>query len=178
MLIRLEYQHLVGQLDSVKAILTSAGTAGGITAEASRKLIDTLSRTGRPVAEIKAEIDKGIDSFAAYSKNILTSADNALRLQNGILQLSASTGNFGDVISAAGTDLSKMNNLLAVQSNVMSTAMKDTGLAGDQVENYWSQLATIPGVLKEVNTSLAGSSNSMNVLSASIQLATGSRQTI
>lgn len=162
------------QLTDIKAILTGAGTAGGIAKDVTDKLVAALAGANRPVAEIKAAIAGGADVFFAYAKNVLTSADNSLRLQTAMIQLSASTGNLGTLMRDAGEDLSGMNDLLAKQSEMLSKAGADTKLGAAQLQQYWAQLGTVPGVLEEMTVNLTKGDEAVNILSASVQLATGS----
>jgi hypothetical protein len=67
-----------------------------------------------------------------------------------------------------------MNKLLAQQTTFLKDANKDTNLGTQTLTGYWSTLGQIPNILNEMNVSLPGSSKSLNILSASIQMATGS----
>lgn len=163
------------QLKGLLDILKSPGSfSGAVVEEATSALSRALSGIGVDKNKLTSEMAKGATSFAIFASNVLKSADNGLRLQNALLQLTSSTGDFGELIQDAGQDLSNMNQLLARQSMLISDANKDTNLGTDVLEDYWAELAKIPNILKEINVELPGSSKSINVLSAAIQMSIGS----
>jgi hypothetical protein len=142
--------------------------------EAKGAIVRLLEASGASGDSLKKAISEGPGALIGLAKNILETADNGLRMQNVFLKLSGVTGNFGDVIASAGQDLSNMNKLLAQQTTFIKDANKDTNLGTQALTEYWSILGKIPNILNEMNVSLPGSSKSLNILSASIQMATGS----
>jgi len=126
---------------------------------------------GRMVPE--AVIRQGISAVKNFVLNMAQSADNALRVQNAYIQLSAKTGNLSEVFAAAGPNLENLNALLEKQTALVANAVKTTGLAPEVVQNYYAQLGTIPKAL-EANVKSSGSaSESISMLTATIKLATG-----
>lgn len=161
------------QLKGVLDILKSPGSfSGAEVGEASNVVSKALSGIVDK-SKITSELSKGTASFAAFAANILKTADNGLRMQHALLQLSSATGGFSDLMDEAGQDLTNMNQLLARQTLLISDASKDTHLGTKVLGEYWSQLGQIPNVLKEINVELPGSSRSINILSAAIQMSTG-----
>lgn len=161
------------QLKGVLDILKSPGSfSGAVVEEASNAVSKALSGIVDK-SKIASELSKGTASFATFAANILKTADNGLRMQHALLQLSSATGGFSDLMDEAGQDLTNMNQLLARQTLLISDANKDTHLGTKVLEEYWSQLGQIPNVLKEINVELPGSSRSINILSAAIQMSTG-----
>ena len=163
------------QLKGLLDILKSPGSFSGVVVqEATSALSRALSGIVADKDKLSNAMAKGPEAFAIFAGNILKSADNGLRLQNALLQLTASTGNFGDLMQEAGQDLSNMNQLLARQSLLLSNANKDTNLGEEVLTGYWEELAKIPNILQEINIELPGTSKSINVLSAAIQMSIGS----
>ncbi len=119
-------------------------------------------------------IGQGIDAVEAFVSNLAKSADNALRVSNAYIQLSARTGNLSEVFSAAGPNLENLNALLEKQTALTSNATKATGLAPDVIQNYYSQLGTIPKALEETVKSGGSATETISALTASIKLSAGS----
>ncbi len=162
------------QLKDTVDILSQSGTTGSIAASALNKISNMLMSMGRPASEVNSKLKEGISAFKMYAMNVIESADNGLRLQNALIQLSAQTGNLGDVFKLAGTNLNDMNDLLAKQSNTLKMAGDDTKLSAGQLQQYYSVLGTIPGVLGEMSTQLTESDKKTNILSSTVLLAMGS----
>jgi hypothetical protein len=102
--------------------------------------------------------------------SMLTSADNVARLRTGFVGLAASTGELGKVYDAAGPHLNNINAILQQQSSIMLRTAEATNVPIDMVEQYYSQLGTIPGALSATVT--AGGVTT-NLLTASIKMAAG-----
>lgn len=163
------------QLGGIIGILQNPGSFSKTAIdEAKGAIVRLLEASGASGNSIKKAISEGPGALVELAKNILETADNGLRMQNAFLQLSSSTGNFSNIMTSAGQDLSNMNKLLAQQSTFIKDANKDTNLGTQTLTEYWSILGKIPNILNEMNVSLPGSSKSLNILSASIQMATGS----
>jgi stringent starvation protein B len=121
-----------------------------------------------------AVIKQGLPAVKTFVLNLAESADNALRLQSGFIQLAAKTGNLGQVYGAAGPHLSKMNLLLAQQQVAITDTIKATGLAPAAVEQYYAALGTVPKAMESVVAGSQSGNRSISMLTATIQLSTGS----
>lgn len=93
----------------------------------------------------------GVGAVADFAKNamgnIVAAADNSIKLQTALIQLSAKTGDLGPVLNAAGDDLENMNAILASQENIIAQNIKTTGLSREQIESYYLSLGKVPGAL-------------------------------
>jgi hypothetical protein len=125
----------------------------------------------------KQEQDKAGSSLSAWKTlilgtlgNLTTGADNVARLRTGFVSLAASTGELGKVYGAAGPHLNNINAILQQQSSIMLRTAEATNVPIDMVEQYYSQLGTIPGALSATVT--AGGVTT-NLLTASIKMAAG-----
>lgn len=118
-------------------------------------------------------IAKGAGAVKTFVEQLAKSADNALRVQNAYIQLSAKTGNLSQVFAAAGPNLEKLNALLEKQTAMIGEAVTATGAAPEVVQNYYSQLGTIPKALEETVKTGTSSNETISMLTASIKLATG-----
>jgi hypothetical protein len=143
---------------------------GGIS-----KFADMIKGTFGETAPAAAKKSK--ESMLEWGKgviaNFVASADNSVKFQNAVIQLSAHTGDLGDVYAEAGTKLENLNSILDKQRSVIDNSTKATGLSEAQVEKYWGQLAHVPGALKEVVRIQSQGSDTTSMLTATIRLATG-----
>lgn len=157
-------------------------------------LSDTILNSGGSISSIARTIkDKfgvelpdsvkkgGIASISDFMTTMMRATDNTHRLQNAIIQLSARAGNLGEVFRTAGPHLENMNELVGQQRKAMIDAAEATSLMPEQIEEYYSQLGTIPGALtRTVGTSseilARGGSDAqgrVSMLSATILTAVG-----
>jgi len=118
-------------------------------------------------------ISQGLSAVKNFVINLAQSADNALRLQNAYIQLSARTGNLSEVYAAAGPNLENLNTLLEKQTALVANAIKTTGLGPEVVQSYYAQLGTIPKALEATVTSSDSASETISLLTASIKIASG-----
>lgn len=114
-----------------------------------------------------------LDLAKQFVMNLAQNADNALRLQNAFIQLSAQTGNLGEVFKGTKDPLSNVNSLLAQQNNLMIGAMKATGASENAIQGYYMALGTVPKALGEVVTGTGATDSKISMLTATIKVATG-----
>jgi len=160
-------------LDRIRDMLLSGETAASKATTAMESLIGIARHAGATESQITAARQKGADAVWALAKNSLAAADNALRLQNAIIQLSGRTGTLNELFAAGGTRLRDINAVLARHQEMVGETASATGLLTEDVEKYWAQLGTIPGVLQQ-NIRLGDAlGQNMGMLAATIQLARG-----
>jgi len=114
-----------------------------------------------------------VEALKRFAGAVINSADNAVKLEAGIINLAAKTGDLGNVYKEAGANLSDMNTLIQAHSNLMASAVSVTHLSAEEVSKYYENLGAIPGALKELNVETGTSIGKTNLLTASIMLATG-----
>jgi hypothetical protein len=141
----------------------------------------TAAAAGFAPAIGAAMIKKAQEEFKSVTRAVsetaitmATSADNAMRLQNAFIQLSAKTGNLNAIYSAAGPNLEKINFLLQNQQKAVTDAATATQLPIAAVEKYYSELGSIPKALEENVKSSDAANRNVSMLTASIQYAAGS----
>lgn len=161
------------QVDGLLEILNKKGTAPDVAASALGGLRDMWIKSGNSVSDFDKAASKGTDTLSAFMRSTLTAADNALKLQNAYLQLSAKTGNLNTIFNAAGPTLNGINDLLLKQSVMMTDTAAATGVEIAQVQKYYSELGIVPGALESMVTSGGSANKTVNMLTASIKLATG-----
>jgi hypothetical protein len=144
------------------------------TVAAVKMLAQGLVGAGASQSSVNTALAKGKDAVLALATNMATHADNMARAQTAYVQMAARTGELGDVMTKAGAGLKDMNALLEKQQMMLQYTREATGLTAKQTEEWYSQLGSIPGALKETVSlgDKAGASTSM--LTATIQAATGS----
>ena len=137
------------------------------------QLIGTLTKMGAPAADVKKAAEGGTKAIVAYGASFFESADNALRLQNAIIQLGGKTGQLGNIYVKAGQDLSNINSIMSQHNVMIAETVKATGLNEKQVESYYAALGTVPGAFEKNIKGIAGADSGINMLTATIKLATG-----
>jgi hypothetical protein len=141
----------------------------------------TLTEFGRLFASVGKVMDptiKTVDqagaAFKAIMAPIVKGADNALRLQNAYIHMSAATGSLSDVINRAGPGLENMNELLTYQQKAVNDTAETTQTSIKTVEEYYMQLGQVPGALKQNIISSQNATQEVSMLTATMQFAAGS----
>jgi hypothetical protein len=162
----------VDQFDQLSESIAQSPTFDVVTKGVST-LTDMLQKAGAPMDTVKMLAKQGYSVLSDYAKSFFQSADNALKLQNAFIQLSARTGNLNAVFDKAGNELQNINSLLANQNMAMATSMKATGLNEKAIEQYFVALGSIPKALEETISSGTSAGGTMSMLTATIKLAQG-----
>lgn len=123
---------------------------------------------------IKGDVSKVREFATSVISEFSKSADNASKLQSAFWQLSARTGNLSQILNIAGKDLQNINSILANQTEALTKTQKATNLSAEEVLGFYLQLGNIPGALNSVITGTTGAGDTTSMLTATIQLATGS----
>lgn len=146
----------------IKDIIDNASIAGS--------KIDKMTKIGQVLGLKNIPTDQLEKAIMLYAK----SADNAQRLENSFIHLSAESGNLGKVYEAVGTDLSKMNYLLENQAQLLSDVGSATNQPKEKINEYYGQLLKIPGALDSLIKGSEDSTSGTNMLLSTIQVAAGS----
>lgn len=112
-------------------------------------------------------------ALGQLATSLLTSADNALKLQTGFISLAGKSGSLNAVFDLAGPKLENINVLLEKQAAMMSDAIKATGAAPEAVEKYYMALGAVPGALSSIVSGTGNASNSTTLLTAAMKVAAG-----
>lgn len=145
-----------------------------IASQAQSKIINILKGSGVEHSKINSLVNLGTDALQKFAVATLKSADNGLKLQNAMLQQSASSGNFNKIIAEAGPNLSRMNDVLARQDSLIQSASNSTGIARESMNQFWNQLSPTVSGMNDLNITVDGSSEKMNILTTAVRMATGS----
>jgi len=139
-------------------------------------------------AEMLASATKAFDEaknkILESAKAMLVSADNSLRFQNALFQLTAQAGDtealfegISGVFDGVGDDLSNLNNVTGKLQDVMYDAMQATGIESEEVmSKLMGTIMKMPGGLKELMGSMEIAGRSTNILTAAVQYATGAHR--
>lgn len=160
----------VKQIKDVEQILLSGDNLSSQAATQFRNAVANLAQA----SGLQMPLNMGITGLANFAINMLRSADNALKLQTAIIQLSAQTGELDEVYGSAGEKLDNLNSVLAIQNKIMNDTAKATQLPDEAVQQYYLQLGTIPKALSSVITTSHATGATTSMLTATIQMATGS----
>jgi hypothetical protein len=155
----MEGNNLGSFSDSVKTLIDNVsqqGTAIGSATEAGKQLIATLGKMGVS-GDAMAKVTKmATGELAAYAKNVLMSADNALRFESILATGAAQGGDYNeiykgtsDTLALLGENLEDANktaqNYGAMFSRVMEATKTDTDAGQEAMYRYISSIAKIPG---------------------------------
>ncbi|MCZ2224570.1 MAG: phage tail tape measure protein [Chitinophagales bacterium] len=151
-----------------------------------KNIIDTGAKAATPFSKIAEQLGAitglkiptsvlklGAEAVDKYVVSQFQAADAALRFQNAIIANAAKTGELGNVLNSAGTNLEKLNYVLHAHNEIISTTATATGISRQQAESYYAELSKIPGALRESANSADGAEMQTSLLTASIQLAVG-----
>lgn len=161
------------QITDLQQVILKDSSIGSLTA-ATAAMAANMVKAGIPIKDVVNAMKGGFEGVASFAMQIAQSADNALKLQNAVVQLASKTGELGDVYSAAGTNLNNINEILQLQQKALTDTATATQLPIDAIEKYYAELGSVPRALKENITSSSNASQSVSMLTATIQYATGS----
>ena len=159
---------------SVTGLNTLSGTIDQISKMAPGKL-DSVARALLP-ASVVAAFSKGaagIEQAKAAINAFATSADNAARLQNAMIQAAGKAGTLPDLYKAAGDGMEGMNATLQKQAEFFGNVSDATGFGVGQVAKYWHEFAQIPKVMIDGKNSLDQLVGGQHLLTAALQVASG-----
>jgi hypothetical protein len=142
--------------------------------DVTQATVDFMVKAGAPLKEIQTAIAKGIGGLKSYAEAFFESADNALRLQNSIIQLAAKTGGLNEVLRVAGPNLENLNQLTATYQKSISDASTATDVSQDIMEQYYAQLSTVPKAMQAMVKSSSDSTKNVSLLTAATQYSIGS----
>jgi hypothetical protein len=137
----------------------------------ARQALESVAAAG---GKTGAEISKmSTQSLGLLASSLITSADNALKLQTGFLQLAGKTGGLNSIFEVAGPKLENINVLLEKQAKMMSDSIIATGAAPEVVEKYYMALGSVPGALTSLVTSSGNANQKTTMLTAAMKVASG-----
>ena len=114
--------------------------------------------------------------LASLGKDFAKSADNALFLQNAMLQLSVRSGDLGALLKTTGSDFGNLNAVVGNTALSFSDIAAATGKNPEQIKKYYSQLAVLPQAMKSIIDSNATGGTQMDFFTATVKTATGTMQ--
>ncbi len=173
--------------DSVKTLtdnVSKQGTVLGTATAAGKQLINVLGSMGVSSKDMNNVIKLGGTELAAFAKNVLTSADNALRLES-ILVTGASKGGDYDAIykgtastlALLGENMEDANktaqNYGAMFSRVMEATKTDTDAGQESMYKYIAAIAAIPGGTTAMANGMDLAGTHTDTLTALMQMAQG-----
>jgi len=111
--------------------------------------------------------------MARFIRDMATSSDNALKLEDTYIRAAAATGRLGDVHKDAGVQLEHINRMVTDQRAAINQTIIATNLSRDTVEAYYNELQKIPVALKDGVTHENAARGATEQLTKTIQLARG-----
>lgn len=160
-------------ISDIRDALFSGGTAASDFVGIIGSLTKALSGAGVPQQAINTAWQKGTSAVLDLASSIITHADNLTRAQSAYVQMAASTGQLSDLWNAAGKDLQNLNTIMETQTQMIGDTIEATGLSAKQVEAYYAELGQVPGALNSIVSTTDKTGESTSMLTAAIQVATG-----
>ena len=166
------------QFQQLTEIINNNGPASKVGKESIDLLIGGMKRAGSSTSDIAAAtmaaMSGSIDLLSSYAKGVATHADNQLRLNNAVIQYAAQTGDLNNLMAIAGTRFENINAVAEKQAEMFNRVRGATNVTSKELEEYYSQLGTIPGAMTSMVKSSGDASDSVDMLTAAIKVAKGS----
>ena len=162
-------------LDTIKQGPGTSLFAGAV--DTIIKKMEKSKASFQEINQVWSDLQHGITGSA---KAFFVSADNVSRLQNALMQTviqGSGAGAFFDhissTVSGVGKDFENLNQVTDVYQQKLQQTMSATHLSNEQIANYAAQITRMPGGLKALIDTTSMSGNQTDLLTASIQYATG-----
>ncbi len=170
-------------LTGLMATVRQQGTAFGVAGAAAMKLRGMLTSMGAGGKELNEALKGGVEGLISFGKNFVTSADNALRFQSGLMRAAAAGGNLkgiydgvGDTFNGVGRNLENLNKVTSNFHNIMGQAMKATGIESvDVMGNLTMELIKTTAGLESMTKGMDIAGVHTDTLTGIIHLAHGAQ---
>lgn len=173
--------------DSVKTLVDNVsrqGTIIGTATAAGQQLIKTLGSMGVSGKAMNEVVKLGGSDLAAYAKNVLLSADNALRFESILETGAAAAGDVNAIYKGTASTLALLGenmedanktaqNYGAMFSRVMAATKTDTDAGQESMYGYISAIAKIPGGTTAMAKGMDLAGTHTDTLTALMQVAQG-----
>lgn len=151
--------NFLGILPESKGVFSEIGVAG---VGASKSISESISDLGPLIKNLP-----GLDKIL----NLTKAADEAKKLELGILEAAAASGTLDDVLRVAGPGLSAMSEQTASFAEMTSNVSKATGAAIPEVSEFALALGKeVPDALNTLIHAQGGTIDSMNMLEATMKV--------
>lgn len=168
-----------GQFEHLMEIIKQ-GPGTSLAKDSIDKILETMKKGGAApelLAKAMSELKSGVVSTASA---FLQSADNIVRLQDSIFQLSMQAGGapalfdkIGMTIQSAGDHFEQMNQVSDKYVQRMIESKNVTHLSDETLASYASTINKMPGGLRALVDSQGVTTKSSNILTDSILYAVG-----
>jgi hypothetical protein len=154
--------------DQIQDLKNALGKDG-----ATSKLIEFANTMG---AAVPKSIQGSAKAVEEYVTGIFAAADNTLKFQNAMIQLSAQTGQLTELYGKARDDLGSLNKVTTQQMALVSSVADANNISTNVATKYYSELMKIPGAVNNMVQPVKGMRTEMSLFDASIKLAVGTGQ--
>lgn len=135
---------------------------------------DILSSSGVATDKIDEAKKKGTGALVSLGQAFFQSADQSLKLQEAMIQISARSGDLDNVYKAAGPNLEHLNSLTNDHYDMLKNTAQANYTTTAAVTEYYTALGKIPGVMSSTVQGADASTGKINMLSAAMKFAKGS----
>lgn len=161
------------QVDQLFEVLKRPGTAVGVLNNTIDTIVNTLSKVSPTAGGIANGLRNSLGALQAYAKQVLTAADNQLRLQNSMLQLATQSGSLSEFYKQIGGDMTHLNEVSARQTKVLTDASKATGIDIEVLSNYAGTLSEIPGAFMAMKDGIIDATGTTNIFTKTLMFSIG-----
>ncbi len=167
------------QLDQLMDVIKQA-PATKVAADALESWGNKMRALGQPASLVDRAVRELASGVSDTARAMLVGADNTARLQNALMQTVLQAGGadslFGKIsatIAGVGDDFQNLNDVTQLYQKTLTGTMMATHLTIDQVATYANEINKMPGGFRALMSDMQIADNQTNILTASIQLATG-----
>lgn len=168
-----------GQVNQLFDIIKK-GPGTSLALDAIDKLMGAMKKAGAS-GEVMAAALAGLkNGSTAVASAFLTSADNGLRLENAMIQLTLQAGNARDLfqgipglLDGVGDGFENVGMVMQFYTRELEKGTAALGGNQELAAKYMAEINRMPGGFKAIIAPLKIGSNETDILTASIQYATG-----
>ncbi len=118
----------------------------------------------------------GIGAVKKYVESLVDGADNTKKFTNALLQMSAGTGQLGNLYQLAGDKLENLNAVTTQQMALVASVSAANNINTETTTKYYGELSKIPQAVNAQALAINGAHKNMELFDASIKLAVGTGQ--
>lgn len=162
-----KFSQNIGEVNTFSAQLNNLtndfGELGSVAEAVAKKI-------GVPQAVLNA----GSGAIGNWLGKIAASADSALKLQNGFIEMAGATGDLGRVFTMAGGNLENLNDMMLEHRVLIDNIAESTGSTAAITSEVYKKLGSIyKGAADEQVSAGQEVGETINMTDAAMKLATG-----
>lgn len=164
---------LIGSFIKLEQVVDQSKIFQQFSADSGAAINTITLKLGGLQQVMKALQIPGADKIIGLAEGLVANANEAEKLENSFVALSAAGGDLDKIFVSQGGQLKDLSALTAAYSNAVANAADATGLSVHQSMDFANALKTIPGVMDQyVSTGVHGAESTTSLIAA-MRLMTG-----